>query len=401
MQILIEPLAHPYLREAHFSEAEIAGFVRYSHCPACGGTPDATVVASLGLKSWAVRLDLVQCKNCNHLHYANPPGVDWFTNFYRKEWNADRGESVSAGVKPSSGVKDNAARLAADAGQSPQGSSVLEIGCGAGDMMAGLAAEGFSTLYGTEASDYRAAATALRFPGRVFKGGYEAVPPDLSFDFIYSHHVVEHIYDPWQAFGWMAERLKPGGLISITVPNAKVEPVLNQLLFIPHLHSFCHRSLKMMGESHGFNVAFWPGANTPYEITAVYSRADDRRTWGKSFVAGQEAEDLASPFPMQQRFAALGDGAVRPDIVHFALHAGEKGAAVLGGQAGLQRVAAGKARLSRLTTSLGRHIAKMGLRKVGNKWLGRNRTITVRRMPDGLPLPIVGSVAGDVAVHIK
>lgn len=401
MKILVERLAHPYIREIHFTESDVSSFQNYGHCPSCGSTLGANGLAHLAQTNWKHFLGLVQCQSCDHIYYANPPGPDWFEWFYRSQWNADRGESVAGKIAAGIGVKDTAARLVADLDIKSHGKLALEIGCGAGDMMAGLAPMGFAAIHGTEASDYRAARTALRFPRTVYKGGYEAVPTGQTFDFIYSHHVVEHVYDPWMAFNWMVERLNPGGVISITVPNAKSEPVLNQLLFVPHLHSFCHRSLMKMGENCGFDVAFWTGANTPYEITAVYCRKSESRRLGKAFVMAADAGALVNEESMLPRFSALCQGVTDHDTVHFALHAGEKGASAMSHNGGLRRVSTWRALASRLTSGLGRRAATLGLRKFGNKWLGRNRTLTVHRTSDGSMLPVIGSVAGDVVLHIK
>ena len=147
------------------------------------------------------------------------PTKSGLKNFYRSEWNSKRGETVSMEMTPGTSVKDTAARMLLHAGIEDRAATILEIGCGTGDMLAGLQQRGFNNLYGTEASDYRAAKTELRFPGRAFRGGYSAVPPGLEFDFIFSHHVMEHVYNPHQAMRWMTDRLRPGGLIAVTVPQ--------------------------------------------------------------------------------------------------------------------------------------------------------------------------------------
>lgn len=377
------------------------GFARYAHCPACGSGPQAEILAELGQADWQDRMELVQCRDCDHIYYANPPGEDWFANFYRSEWNAPRGEKLSAAAEPDTAVKDTAARLMADAGLLNPSSRTLEIGCGTGGMMAGLEAAGLTDIHGTEASDYRAAKTALRFPGRVYNGGYTAVPGGLQFDFIYSHHVVEHIYDPHAALQWMAERLNPGGAIAITVPNARIEPVLNQLLFIPHLHSFCHRSLHKMAESSGFGTAFWKGINAPYEIAVLLFRPDRPPRLNAMFLTDGEMRELTAQESMQSRFQALAGENCRAETAHYLLHAGEKGALAMAKHQGLQKLTPGEARYIRLTTALGKRIAALGFRRAGNKKIGKKRALTVHCKPDTSAHPIVGSVQGDLALHIK
>ncbi len=344
---------------------------------------------------------VVQCKNCDHLYYANPPGEDWFANFYRSEWNSDRGENADAYLTASSAIKTTPARLLADAEIADRGLRMLEIGCGTGDMMAGLQQTGFSDLYGTEASDYRAAMSALRFPHRVFRGGYSAVPSGLMFDFIFSHHVMEHIHNPHEAMKWMVARLSKGGIIAITVPDAACEPLLNQILFIPHLHSFSHRSLIKMGESLGLKTLFWKGANSPYELTAVFHRSSEPRTFDEKTWINVQSSSFAAPQLMKQRFAAFAKAGKLGDTIHFALHAGEKGATAMQAFGGVRKVSAASALLARFSTRLGRQIAAMGFRRAGNKWIGRLRVVTAHLKEGDDPITVIGSTKGDLALHIK
>ena len=401
MQFLIEPPDHPYAREVHCSEAEIAEFPTYASCPCCGKAEAQVKLAALGQQNWSVCMDLVQCRACSHVFYANPPDEKWFENFYRSEWNSKRGETVSVEIIPGTGVKDTAARMLLHARIEDRAATILEIGCGTGDMLAGLQERGFSNLYGTEASDYRAAKTELRFPGRAFRGGYSAVPPGLEFDFIFSHHVMEHVYNPHQAMQWMTDRLRPGGLIAVTVPNSLIEPVLNQLLFVPHLHSFSPHSLMSMGESLGLGCVFWRGANTPYEITALFYRKREARPFNIIHWIDDGISGLTGPVPMTERFRALNRIGRPGETVHFLLHAGEKGAAAMQSSSGIKQVGAATAWLAGLTTVLGRHVATLGFRRAGNKWIGRLRVLTAHLKTGNQEFPVVGSISGDVVFHIK
>ena len=401
MQILIEPLVHPYLREIHFSEADIKSFATYAACPACGASADFERLVKLGQPQWQSQMQVVQCKNCEHLFYANPPGEEWFANFYRSEWNSDRGENVNAKLTASMKVRSTSASLLADAAISTLSARILEIGCGPGDMLAGLQQAGFNDLYGTEASDYRAAMSALRFPQRVFRGGYSVVPAELKFDFIFSHHVMEHIYNPRQAMAWMVDHLNSNGAIAITVPNSAYEPILNQILFIPHLHSFSHHSLRKMGESLGLETIFWKGANIPYEITAVFHRSSEPQTFGSKSWFDPGPNDVAAEQPMKKRFERLARAGKPGDTVQFVLHTGEKGAVAIQAFGGLRQIGAIPALLARFSTRLGRGITALGFRHAGNKWLGRLRVVTAHLKEADDPIPVIGSTKGDLALHIK
>ena len=73
------------------------------------------------------------------------------------------------------------AALFADLGLAPAGRSVLDVGCGNGKLLAGLRDSGYDDLWGTELSPWRVAVSALRFPDRIFEGGYAAIPEAQRF----------------------------------------------------------------------------------------------------------------------------------------------------------------------------------------------------------------------------
>jgi SAM-dependent methyltransferase len=400
MTLLLSPPQHPYLREIKFVEADLAAFDRHPCCPACRSTSAAVALVEFGQASWTHRVQLVQCPDCDHVYYLNPPSAEYFARFYREEWNRGR-ETLEAPVKPSRKVKHTMAALLGDLGQRDPATPVLEIGCGLGAMLAGLEAAGYRDLYGTEASTYRAAASAARFPGRVFAGGYDGVPDGLTFGVIYSNHVFEHIYDPSDALGWAVGRLRPGGIVAITVPSAWGEPVINQLLFLPHLHSFCHRSLVAMGRSHGLDCIFWSGANQPYEVTAVFFRLGETPAFAPArFVRAADAPE-AAPRRQTERIAGPLHRASRRRTVHFALHADEADSVRMASEGGVRQVGAPARLVARLAGPIAKALAALGLRKLGNKRLGRIRFVSGRFDGADDAVPLIGSDDGKLVFHIK
>ena len=171
-------------------------------------------------------------------------------------WNAASGESGLNG-KVSPKTKRRMARIFDELGYVDKSASILDIGCGVGDLLAGCREVGFSDLWGTEMSRNRIAASEARFPGRIFHGGYEAVPEERRFDVIYCNHVLEHIREPDDAFERMCRLSKDNGIIVITMPDAWGEPVSGKVLFVPHLDPFCARSFKKLADRHGMDLRFW------------------------------------------------------------------------------------------------------------------------------------------------
>jgi SAM-dependent methyltransferase len=94
---------------------------------------------------------------------------------------------------------------------------VLEVGCGAGDLLARLAARGCEAV-GVDASDAARAEASRRvaaFAPRV------ALRPDLPggvFDLVLAFEVLEHIEDERAALRSWRERIRPGGHLLLSVP---------------------------------------------------------------------------------------------------------------------------------------------------------------------------------------
>lgn len=258
----------------HLTPGDVSRFPRHLVCPVCAAPAPFEEILRIGNADWRDCVRLSQCEACHTLFYENPPPPEEMTTYYENVWNAGSGEP---GIRAKARLKTKMrmARILAELGFTDRSAAILDVGCGVGDLMAGLRQAGFSDLWGTEVSRHRIAASAARFPGRVFQGGYEAVPEDRRFDVIYCNHVLEHIYEPAQAFGRMARLLDDDGVLIVTVPDAWSEPVSVQVLFLPHLHSFCARSFDHLAERHGLDSRFWT-ADRPWEMTAVFGKHLDR-----------------------------------------------------------------------------------------------------------------------------
>ena len=107
-----------------------------------------------------------------------------------------------------------------------EGSTVVDVGCGDGDLVRWLAGQGAHAI-GVEVGDEPLAAARAATPvadERYEQGGAEALPlPDASADvatFIQSlHHVPVELMD--QALAEVARVLRPGGLVFIQEPLAE------------------------------------------------------------------------------------------------------------------------------------------------------------------------------------
>lgn len=95
---------------------------------------------------------------------------------------------------------------------------VLEVGCGAGELLAQFAARGWEA-YGIDPSAAATAATARR-GASVHTGTLRDQPwPAASFDLVVFQHSLEHIEEPVEAMAEASALLAPGGRLIVDVPN--------------------------------------------------------------------------------------------------------------------------------------------------------------------------------------
>lgn len=114
------------------------------------------------------------------------------------------------------------ARLDNDAFHLPAvpGGRVLEVGCGAGEMLHSLRAKGWRA----EGIDFdpRAVAAARSSGLDVRLGDLKDAPyPAASFDAVVMRHVIEHVPDPVQLLRECHRLLAPGGRLVVVTPNAQ------------------------------------------------------------------------------------------------------------------------------------------------------------------------------------
>jgi SAM-dependent methyltransferase len=143
----------------------------------------------------------------------------------------------------------------------PGAARILDVGCGAGDFVASLAAPG-RQLYGVE-PDAKAREVASGKGVTVAEGTAEAMPPEISaqtFDLVLMTHVLEHCADPGRALRNVRAVLAPGGGFYCEVPNCaalhfQTYEEISEMLDVPrHVHFFTPTSLRRLMEDAGLKV---------------------------------------------------------------------------------------------------------------------------------------------------
>lgn len=95
---------------------------------------------------------------------------------------------------------------------------LLDVGTGSGLLLVAARRRGWSVA-GVEISADAAAHAREKYGLDVIAGDVFAVPDSARYDVVVFNHVVEHLLDPIGNLGYGVERLRPGGLLVVGVPN--------------------------------------------------------------------------------------------------------------------------------------------------------------------------------------
>jgi 2-polyprenyl-3-methyl-5-hydroxy-6-metoxy-1,4-benzoquinol methylase len=175
-------------------------------CVACGSRN----AQKLGVKN---ELEIVCCRQCGTIYTPYSP---WYTSsyfylgYYLKSEEKEtppfvlkRLEEITAGFAPYR-----------------QNNRLLDLGCGAGDLLEA------ARKHGWQAQGVDVAAQVVNHVRQrgfeVFEGElHEAVFPAAQFDVVTAAELLEHIFDPRALLREVARILRPGGLFWTTTPHAR------------------------------------------------------------------------------------------------------------------------------------------------------------------------------------
>lgn len=190
------------------------------------------------------------CTNCQFVFRRRKPSEAWVREYYKNNWDQEGAENVKhnrVNKEPNyttlnfvgSALKPNA--------------RVLEIGAGFGDTAVTFKKAGHS-LFGIEASEHRARYVREVLGIECQNVAIEDLNTEEKFDYIYTNHVLEHINYPKEAISAAKKVLKPGGLLSISIPDFYSEFLPQIIHFVPHLSFFTSESIQKLLISLGFTV---------------------------------------------------------------------------------------------------------------------------------------------------
>jgi 2-polyprenyl-3-methyl-5-hydroxy-6-metoxy-1,4-benzoquinol methylase len=217
--------------------------------------------ASSAIKTTKLRDELayVVCKSCGHCEKINISGnaKEAFENAQAKYYGTNS-HIVGARTSPfESEILEMRTKVVSRL--LTKGSTVVEVGPGAGTFLEWLTKSGFHTT-AIEHSAELAKHLADKLLVPVIVGDFETV--DLAgktADAFCSFHVIEHVSDPAKHLAKAFEVVRPGGFAFIATPNARsweqqIPGNLSPNYDAAHLRIFSSNSLRRLSESVGWTV---------------------------------------------------------------------------------------------------------------------------------------------------
>ena len=160
---------------------------------------------------------------------------------------------------------------------------VLDVGCGAGALLATFQRAGWECA-GVEPSRDLAASASAVLRGGVHQGTLEEAPLEpATFDVITTIHSLEHSLDPIRFLECCHRLLKPQGALLIEVPDfgsraaRRHGPAWTSLYPAVHHYHFTIRSLTRLLTGTGFRVARWRRLGGLGPLAATSPRPAARR----------------------------------------------------------------------------------------------------------------------------
>ena len=233
-------------------------------CPLCGGTR-ACVVVRAGDRlapGDSRRYTVARCQGCGLAYLRPRPTPEAAGRCYPDSYSGSgRGGFIEA-LEAAYRRRQHGEVVRWLAGRLPLRGRLLDVGCGAGDLLVALRADGWS-VQGVEPQALGAARARDEHRLDVVTGRFEDVRlPEGSFEAVVFAGVFEHLHDPLAALCRAQALLASGGLVAVLFlpmldsPEARLLGPRWMALDLPrHLTHFEDVTFTEMAAKAGFDVA--------------------------------------------------------------------------------------------------------------------------------------------------
>jgi len=239
------------------------GFER-APCPLCGGA-QARVVVRAGDRlapSDPRCYTVVRCLGCGLAYLRPRPTPETAGRCYPESYSGSGPGGLVEALEAAYRRRQHGEVARWLAGRRPRRGRLLDVGCGAGDLLAVLRADGWS-VQGVEPQALGAARARGEHQLDVLTGRFEDVRlPEGAFDIVVFSGVFEHLHDPVAALRRARALLAPGGLVAVLFlpmldsPEARLLGPRWMALDLPrHLTHFEEVTFTVMAAKAGLDVA--------------------------------------------------------------------------------------------------------------------------------------------------
>lgn len=234
-------------------------------CP-CDSSPLSTVCTLVG-RDGQQRIRVGCCSSCGYIGYIDRVTKEWLIRYnaeiYDSPEKIEIAEEVRSRNRPLTYRElrkaDNAVQLMHNIAVDKK-KPVCEIGAGYGDTLKRFSELGFAAVIGVENSKHRARIASRAYHLPVLESAFEDETAQSYLKTIapvglfYSHHVLEHTYDPGEILSLAAHLQEENGYHLSVLPNFFGEPSGTTLFNLAHQHLFNPVAFERLLNRNGYEV---------------------------------------------------------------------------------------------------------------------------------------------------
>ena len=244
-------------------------------CNLCGA-PDYEVVGRTDREGRP--LQTVMCRSCGLVRTNPRPTVAAMDRYYAAAYRSDyTGASAPALRKVLRGMLGAQDRQRALQPLLREGARVLDVGCGAGELVYLLRGDGCDASGLEPGEDYADfARRVLGVTVQTSTADSAEVEP-ASRDVVTMFHCLEHVPDPRRVLTAVRGWLRQGGVVVVEVPNIEsTVQAPSHRFHYAHLFHFSGATLAALGEAAGLRLIQTTYSDDGGNVTCVFRRETDQ-----------------------------------------------------------------------------------------------------------------------------